>query len=142
MSDLAKDFDQFMQRRKAASDAFVNGDIAPLLAISTNGSPATIFGPKGDTVQGATEVNATNAKGAGLFDSGSENAFDVMHQAVSGDLAYWVGVQRSVVRMKGKDEAVPMNLRVTEIFRREKDGWKLIHRHADTLAYSAPDHQE
>lgn len=127
------DFTAFLRERERVSTAFLNGDAAALEAISTLVSPATIFGPKGDCVQGASQVNQANAQAAAGFDRGSSNGFDILHQGSSGDLAYWVGIQRSQVRVKGKDEPVPFELRVTEIFRREGDGWKLVHRHADRL---------
>jgi ketosteroid isomerase-like protein len=133
MAQQQDDFDDFMRRRIAASDAFVEGDWNPLGAVSTAQAPATIFGPQGDCVQGPDAVNAANRAGAAHFAPGSTNRFETMHSAVSGDLAYWVGVQRSVVRMKGQDAPVPMDLRVTEIYRREADGWKLVHRHADRM---------
>lgn len=126
-------FKDFMTRRLTASTAFVDGDVGPLLDISTDSDPATIFGPPGTTVQGAAQVNAANAAGAGTFAPGGENAFEVMHSQADGDLAYWVGVQRSVVRFAERPEPVPMALRVTEIFRREDGDWKLVHRHADPL---------
>ena len=127
-------FKDFMSIRLAASTAFVNGDFEPLDHISTNTSPATIFGPKGDTVQGADQVDDVNAQGAAMFEPGAENAFEVMHQAADEHLAYWVGIQRSVVHMRGKDDPIPMALRVTEVFRRENGQWMLIHRHADQLS--------
>ncbi len=49
------------------------------------------------------------------------------------DLAYELDIQRGRMRLGGADELVPVALRVTSIFRREDDGWKLVHRHADPL---------
>ncbi|MEP6847731.1 MAG: nuclear transport factor 2 family protein [Acidobacteriota bacterium] len=133
MKDDMHDFKEFMKRREDASLAFVNGNVGPLDDISTQTSPATIFGPKGDTVEDADKVNAANAEGAKMFESGSKNRFDVMQMAADNGIAYWTGIQRSVVKIKGKPEAIPMDLRVTEVFRREGEDWKLVHRHADPL---------
>lgn len=128
------DFRTFLRERETASTAFVNGDAAALEALSTRQSPATVFSPKGDVVQGAEEVIAASGRAAAAFGEAVSNAFEILHQHSSGELGYWVGLQRSLVRVKGSDEPVPFNLRVTEIFRREEGGWKLIHRHADRLA--------
>src|ERR1700752_4338033 len=84
------DFEQFMKLRKEASDEFINGNFDPLDLISAQTSPATIFEPKGDCLQGADQVNAANAKGAQLFKPGSTNTFEIMHMAVDTDLAYWL----------------------------------------------------
>jgi ketosteroid isomerase-like protein len=132
------DFDAFMRRRVQASDAYVAGDCGPLGAISADNPPATIFGPKGDCVAGPAAVNSANREGASHFGPGGENRFDVMHSAVDGDLAYWAGIQRSVVNVKGQPQPVPIDLRVTEIFRREDGAWKLVHRHADRLGGDKP----
>lgn len=131
--DAVQSFEAFMPERKAASDAFVNGEMGPLLEISATESPATIFGPVGTCIQGPTAVNEANSAGSTMFQPGGENRFDIMHSAADGQFAYWVGVQRSVVNLRGESDPVVMNLRVTEIFRWEDDGWKLIHRHADQL---------
>lgn len=129
----ADSFAEFLEQREEASTAFVNGDFDPLEAMSTDRSPATIFGPRGDAVEGAANVNSANAAGAARFRRGSTNSFQIMHSAGDGAIAYWAGIQHSVVRMKGQDQPIPIDLRVTEIFRHENDGWKLIHRHADQI---------
>lgn len=133
MSDEQRDFEEFMKRREAAAGAYVNGDATPLSGIVTRGLPATFFGPKGDYKQGASEVSTTYTNDAGAFDTGSENRLEILQMAASYGIAYWTGFQRALVRMKGKSDPVPFNLRITEIFRHEGGEWKMVHRHADML---------
>jgi ketosteroid isomerase-like protein len=63
-----------------------------------------------------------------------DSSFEILQMAASDGIAYWVGIQRAMVRLDGSTEKIPFNLRVTEVFRREGDEWKLAHRHADSLA--------
>ena len=133
MNNDLRDFEQFMQRREEASRAYVQGDAEPLNRIVARVSPATFFPPRGGYQHGTTEVAATYERDATLFAPGSDSSIEVLDMAASDGIAYWVGFMRSTVRMRGSAEPIPMNLRVTEVFRREGDEWKLVHRHADML---------
>ncbi len=53
--------------------------------------------------------------------------------AASDGLACRVGFQRTTTHLRSRPDPVPFNLRVTELFHREGESWKLIHRHADSL---------
>jgi ketosteroid isomerase-like protein len=134
MDNDLKDFEQFMKEREDAARAYVSGDAAPLRSISTRVSPATFFGPQGGYRQGADDVFSKYEHDAAIFEPGGDSNFEILQMAASEGIAYWVGFQRADARMSGSTEVIPMNLRVTEVFRREGAEWKLIHRHADTLA--------
>ena len=57
----------------------------------------------------------------------------------SGDLAYTVNIERSVVQVGEQPAPAPMALRVSHLFRREDGTWRLVHRHADPLLGTASD---
>ncbi|MGH3493065.1 MAG: nuclear transport factor 2 family protein, partial [Sciscionella sp.] len=58
--------------------------------------------------------------------------FEVEIVDVRGELAYTVGYEPTSCYIDGVPDAY--SLRVTNIYRRENGGWKLVHRHADRLA--------
>lgn len=134
MDKNLENFKQFMKQREDAARAYVCGNPAPVASITTRVSPATFFGPRGDFHQGADNVLSTFNKDAAIFGTGGDTNFEILDMAASDSIAYWVGFQRATAQMHGRKDVIPMNLRVTEIFRREDNEWKLIHRHADLLA--------
>jgi len=142
MTNDLHDFEQFMQQRDEAARAYVRGDAAPLGRIVTREGGATFFAPRGGYVQGADAVCSTYEHDATAFAPGGASSFKILQMGASDGLAYWVGFQRATVHMRGRTEAVPFNLRVTKVFQREGDEWKLVHRHADPLMSEATEQKK
>ncbi len=135
MKNDLQDFEHFMKKqRDEAARAFANGDAGPLGRIVARGSSATFFGPGGGHREGADEVYSKYKEDAEHFTSGGESSFEILQMGANDGIAYWVGIQHGKVHPKGSKEAATVDIRVTEVFRREQDAWKLVHRHADTLA--------
>ena len=130
---MAETFEAFMKRRAAAALAYVQGDGAPVDELSTENQPASFFGPGGGVVEGAAAMRKAFADGAKSFEPVGESQLDIIASAADEHLAFWTGIQRATVKFRGAEMQTPMNLRITEMFRREAGEWKLTHRHADLL---------
>lgn len=133
MNEHLESFKKFLIEREKASQSYVSGDGKPLVKISAAKSPATFFSPGGDVTEGAKKIAARYQKDAEIFESADENKFETLQINADENIAFWVGLQKALVKMKGKKEPIPFALRVTEIFRRDAGDWKMIHRHADFL---------
>jgi len=127
------DFGAFMELREAAAREYEAGDIESFRRLATQHPPATLFGPDGATRLGPDRVIEAWERGFTPFGTGGETHFEVLQSAASDGLGYWVGLQHSTVHVADSSAPRHIVLRVTELFRREKGEWKLIHRHADEL---------
>jgi ketosteroid isomerase-like protein len=109
--------------------AMHDADAAPRIALWSHTDPVTLFGAEMSR-SGWAEMEPAFAGLAASF-SGSESCeYEVLAAGASGDLGYVVAIEHSVAARHG---APPRRyaLRVTTLFRREGDSWKVVHRHGD-----------
>jgi NAD(P)H-dependent FMN reductase/ketosteroid isomerase-like protein len=125
----SRDFEAFMRQRRDVASAYVRGDVGPLLQIAARVEPATFFSPKGDASQGAAALRERYAQDAKTFGHDGTTELEVLQSGSSGNLAFWSGLQHAQI---GADKS-KMTLRVTEVYRFEDGGYKLVHRHADAF---------
>lgn len=125
------DITTFMQKRGQAGLAYCQGEASPIDALATDSDPASFFGPDGQVLQGPNSIKAAYEKGAALFGPEGTSRLEIIQCEAEAVIGYWCGLQHAEVKMDG--ESVFMTLRITELFRREDDEWKLVHRHADML---------
>jgi ketosteroid isomerase-like protein len=131
---VTDDFWEFIELRKQAAAAYVDGDPLPLFQILRSTSPASLFSSKGGIIEGADNVVARYRSDLTLLKTAPQADLEILHADTSGQLAYWVGFQHAIVRLPGQPQPVIVRLRVTEIFSKDDGSWKLIHRHEDRHA--------
>jgi NAD(P)H-dependent FMN reductase/ketosteroid isomerase-like protein len=124
-------FGAFMKQREKIAEDYVNGNAASLKAIVTHSEPATFFSPRGDRLEGADAVVGRYERDAASFRQGGSTNLEVLQAGASGELAFWTGLQHAKARMGKNGQPAEMTLRITEVFRLEDGGFKLVHRHAD-----------
>jgi ketosteroid isomerase-like protein len=123
---------QTIEQVRAVSQQYLNGDPAPFQACWSHAEDVTIFGAWGAYERGWEQVGSRLEWGAERYRAG-HTEFELLAHNESGDLAYTVWIERGEARVSGLEEPRPMALRVTQIYRREADGWRIIHRHADAI---------
>ena len=116
------------QRFYSALNRMVNGDAALLGDIWSHGAGVTTMHPIGGRETGWDQVGGAWAQVAQLASDGQVTLNDQAIQA-SGDMAYEVGVERGQLKLAG--DLVNIEQRVTNIYRKEAGGWKIVHHHTD-----------
>ena len=131
-AELTAFLDSTLAEQIRAERALHNGDLTPRLSTWSHRDPVTLFGAGVPFCQGWTDVRAVFDWLAATFTSCEDYDFELIAAHADGDLAYTVGVERYRATT-ASGVTVQNTLRVTHVYRREADGWKIVHRHGDHM---------
>jgi ketosteroid isomerase-like protein len=110
--------------------ALHNGDAAPRRALWSDNEPVSILGALRNAY-GRHEVEDAFTFLERSFSDCTSYRFELQAYDVVGDMAYTAGLEHASASMDGQPRSY--TLRATQVYRREDGGWKVAHRHADTV---------
>jgi ketosteroid isomerase-like protein len=132
------DFDALVEPYHQALGAMINGNPSAYKEIFSQRDDVTLGNPFGPFGRGRAEVEERLELAASKYSGGELGEFETVSKQVTPELAYLVEVERCRAKVGGREEATPVALRVTSIFRPEDGVWKLVHRHADPITDFRP----
>jgi len=113
----------------AALNHEINGDPGPMMEVWSHGSDVSTLHPLGGINVGWEEVRAGWEQAAQGMSEGQVSLDDLVVLPIADDVAYTVGTEHGQV--KGGDDTIGVEWRVTNIYRREGGEWKVVHHHTD-----------
>lgn len=116
---------------EAAAKAWVAGDPHPYLDLVSQTPDFTIAGPFGGPAVIGHDAYRQGALLAAQTFRGGRSALKVVGAHASGDLVVLILEEEQSAEIAGTE--TPWSLRVTQVYRREPQGWRVVHRHADPL---------
>src|SRR4051812_7929404 len=93
-------------------------------------APVTLFAVRGKRKRGTVEVTAAFREVAAWFSNLQSYEWDPMAEVAGDDFAYTVCLERYTASINGGPPQ-QAEYRSTHVFRREAEGWRAVHRHAD-----------
>ena len=116
------------EQNYAAMNRMLNGDAAPLADIWSHSTAVSTMHPIGSRQVGWEQVRESFEQVAQIASNGQVKLRDqIVH--IAGDVAYELCVEHGQVKIAGQQ--VTIEHRVTNIYRREAEGWKIVHHHTD-----------
>ena len=120
----------FMARLDAAEHEFAQGRPAAFKALWSHGDEVSLCGGFGGMESGWEKVAARLDWASSQISDGTRSS-EQMRSSVGADFAYIVQTEQIRFRAPARAQQSTLEFRVTMVFRREAEGWRIVHRHAD-----------
>ena len=127
------EFEAFFNKVNLAETELFRGRAEPLKALWSRDADVTLFGVSGGSGDHGWDRVGRRLDWASTQYTEGSMTVERIASYVDGNLGYVV--QRETVRFKvpGQSATSILEIRATWIFRRERNGWRIIHRQADSL---------
>jgi ketosteroid isomerase-like protein len=132
------DLDEVIGRYDRALGEVVRGNAEPVKELFSHGDDVTLANPLFPVGRGWAQVAERMEQAASNLRDGEVVAVEDVAKCVTPELAYLVRVERTKVKVGGREDLARSDLRVTMIFRPEDGTWKVVHRHADPITTPRP----
>jgi ketosteroid isomerase-like protein len=131
------EFDAYLAKLDAAQKEFARGHPEKFKALWAHSDDVTLIGGHGGVIEhGWNKVGARLDWASSTYEEG-ERSNQIYSRYLGDDFAYVVRMEVIEARVGGKAERARHELRVTMVFRKGADGWRMVHRHADSQTASA-----
>jgi ketosteroid isomerase-like protein len=124
-------FSDAISASHAATDRIMRGDAGGFKDLFSRRGDITLGNPFGGFGRGWDGVVEQLERAASYFSDGRAMEFEEISKTAAGELGYTVEIERVETKIAGREHQAEFAARVTSVYRRDEDGWKLIHRHAD-----------
>ena len=133
------DFEAMLSRVDAAQLELQNGRPEPFKALWSRTADITLSGGLGGTIEKGWDAIGPRLDWVATQFANGRTMRERIASGASGDLGYLVQLEHIRFNVPGRTEESAKDYRVTMLFRREADGWRMIHRQADSnLARQSP----
>jgi ketosteroid isomerase-like protein len=130
--------EQLLEEYHRALGEIINGNPDVFKSMLSQREDVTLANPFGPVARGRAAVEDRLERAASNYTDGELTGFEQIAKYETAELAYLVEVERFNAKVGGRQEPVPVALRVTSIFRPEADAWRVVHRHADPITTERP----
>ena len=127
------EFEAFFDKVTRAETELFRGRAEPLKTLWSRAADVTLFGVSGGSgAHGWDQVGQRLDWASTQYSEGSLSVERIASN-VDGNLGYVVQRERVRFKVPGHSAQSILEIRATWIFRRERNGWRIIHRQADPL---------